>query len=476
MNKIGKIKNNYRDHMSLRTPGDEFNDHDPRAPTTKDFKFYTMDLSYFSGKLEMYFRYKEIPFDRFEPTAREFEEILCANTGSEQMPQVYDARPHIPVNKRWLRDTSPIIEYIEQDPLIKSTSRAVIPACGVQAFFQRLLEDYADEYLWRPAMFWRWEPEYDRYVMGYRFAWEFARESQSRYYFPLFIRPFFLSLRQWLLSSYGEDCTTPAKKQIVKNQYLELLDIMERILSQQPYLFGNHPTLIDFGFSGPFFRHFASDSTPRKVMQQRAPAVFEWVARLWNCKGSRLSEDTGFPAPSTLPENWNELLKLLPDYLEYSHLNARAYSRGEGSFAWTNKGEVFHVPMVPYRVWCRKELQHHFDASDEDSKIIIESLLRQHHCWDLLWADGVIDIPPECGTEPPFALYPPVHAEPLLYKWDPDRIFNKYLFECVVTGVMVSAISATVGVAGWMLFKSRLMIILSLLLSLFLSFFLLSSK
>lgn len=284
----------YRDHISLRVPGDEYKCHDFKAPIQEDFKFYTMDLSYFSGKLEMYFRYKGISFCRIEPTAQEFESILSKNTGTEQLPQVYDNRAHIPDSNRWLRDTTPIIEYLERDKMIAMNSLLVIPSCPVQAFFQRLIEDYADEYLWRPAMFWRWEPEFDRQIMGIRFSWEFARTTPLRFRItPMCFRPFLLTLRQWLLSSWGEDCVTQAKKEVVKQQYYELLDILEEILSQQPYLFGNRPTLVDFGFAGPFFRHFSSDFTPRKVMQQRAPAVYEWVARLWNCKSSKMVDPSG---------------------------------------------------------------------------------------------------------------------------------------------------------------------------------------
>lgn len=148
------VNHSYLDHISLRIEGDEYKKHHPDNPSPdgSDFKMYTMDLSYFSGKLEMYFRYKEISFERIEPTAQEFHDILFANTGSEQVPQVYDARLHIPEPHRWLRDTTPIIEYLEKDDLISRSSRPVLPPCPVQAFFQRMLEDYADEFLWRPAM------------------------------------------------------------------------------------------------------------------------------------------------------------------------------------------------------------------------------------------------------------------------------------------------------------------------------------
>ena len=152
------MKDKYHDHMSLRVPGEDLKNHEPDAPSEHDFKLYTMDLSYFSGKLEMYFRYKELSFDRIEPTAREFFDILYKNTGTEQVPQVYDRRATTPDSQRWLRDTTFIIQHLEYDPQIRLNSKPVIPECPVQAFFCRLLEDYADEHLWRPAMFWRWEP------------------------------------------------------------------------------------------------------------------------------------------------------------------------------------------------------------------------------------------------------------------------------------------------------------------------------
>lgn len=264
--------------------------------------------------------------------------------------------------------------------------------------------------------------------MGHRFTYEFAREVPDRYTSPISLRHHILSLRQWLLSCRGEDVTTPAKRELLKQQYYELLDILQGILDKQPFLFGNHPTLVDFGFAGPFFRHFSSDFTPRKVMQQRAPAVYQWVATLWNCKGSRLSDSTGFPKAGSLPDNWKPLLRLLPEYLEYYHLNAKAYAEGKGQFTWVYRGESFYVPVVHYRAWCRQQLQEAFTSLDPTANATVASILREYGCWDLLWRDGVIDTPPECDKEPPFALYPPpARTKVHIYKWDFRPIFNKYM-------------------------------------------------
>jgi glutathione S-transferase len=416
------------DDLSLRVPSSSAEPAGDIESYRYDFKFYTMDLSYFSGKLEMYLRFKEISFERIEPNSYEMDTILHHHSGTEQVPQLFDMRLSSPDSRRWLRDTTAIIEYLENDSSIQQKSLAILPpsCCPLQLFFQFLLEDYADEFLWRPAMFWRWEPAFDRFIMGYRFYFEFLHSIQRRYsMIPFFLRPFTASLRQWLVSCFGEDCTTQAKKEVVIHQYLHLLDVLEEILSSQPYLFGNTPTLVDFGFAGPFFRHFSSDFTPRKVMQQRAPAVYEWIARLWNAKSSKFQQTlTGFPAEDSLPESWSKLLPLLKDYLQYFSLNRIAHRGGQQFFNWNHQNEVFYVPVVPYRSWCLMKLQQRFHSLPSETQLQVEAILRQHDCWEhFLTGDGDV-IESEGGVEPPFVTHPPPlqrkqrHAE----KWNYDSV------------------------------------------------------
>ena len=84
-------------------------------------------------------------------------------------------------------------------------------------------------------------------------------------------------------------------------------------------------------------------------MQLRAPAVYEWVARLWNCKKSKIQQmhkKISLPPPGTLPSSWMRLLlPLLAEYLEYYHLNAVAYRNGRSSFVWQNRGLAFDVQV-----------------------------------------------------------------------------------------------------------------------------------
>lgn len=74
------------------------------------------------------------------------------------MPQLYDARPGVAAGKRWMRDTTYIIEALERDDKVKALNQpgSVIPLHPASRFLSSLLEDYADDCLWRMGMYFRW--------------------------------------------------------------------------------------------------------------------------------------------------------------------------------------------------------------------------------------------------------------------------------------------------------------------------------
>lgn len=178
-----------------------------------------MDISYFSGKMEGYPRYKEIPHTRHYVKWGEMSGKILANTGHMRVRAIETA------GGDWLQDSTPMIEWFEA----RHPAYSVLPEDPCQAFFCRLLEDYADEWLWRPVLHYRWSFEEDARNLSEHFA-----------------RTFFL--------------------------------------------LGGKPSLADFGFFASMFRHFSQDPTPSRIMQERAPGVHEWIARMWDARGSKLEK------------------------------------------------------------------------------------------------------------------------------------------------------------------------------------------
>ena len=243
----------FEDHISLKVENSRF--HSNKTP---DFLLYLMDLSYFSGKLEMYFRYRNFNFQRLEPTLSELYKIK-KKTGTMQVPLVYDN-----LKKIWLRDTTYIIKYMEDNYVSTNEKCPIYPSSELKYYISLLLEDFADEYMWRPAMYMRWEPKVDSRFLSTRFVWEFADGAGLLAIVPSFLRRSALLFRQWLFSVFGEGIMNVDQHDVAKSQYYSVLDSLQKILEDSPYLFGTHPTIVDFGFLGPFSDIFRVTRPPEK--------------------------------------------------------------------------------------------------------------------------------------------------------------------------------------------------------------------
>jgi glutathione S-transferase len=361
------------------------------AASAGRYRVYVMDVSYFSGKFEAYLRYKGIPWQRIDVDWRRMQE-LQAHTGMMRVPTVLT-----PAGE-WLQDSTPMIDWFER----RHPEPAVLPSDPYQAFFCRLLEDYADEWLWRPALHYRWSHKADARLLGDRIAREVLAGRRG----PHFLKAAVMRRRQYR-TYVRRDGVTSETRVHVEALYLATLDRLERILSRHPFLLGDRPALVDFGFFASMFRHFSLDPTPSRIMRDRAPRVYSWVARLWN---ARAGETTGpWVASGSLPEGWEPfLLDLGAAYLPYLHANAVAYREGKRRLDYSVHGVTFRqVPAVRYRVWCRERLQRHYEDLPKAEKPRVEETLRQYDCWEPLWRDGTIESHLHDETAEP-ALCPPV--------------------------------------------------------------------
>jgi glutathione S-transferase len=339
------------------------------------YRAYVVDISYFSGKLEAYLRYKEIPFDRVEVSFREVQGRLLREAGIARIPLVQTP------DGTWLRDTTPMIDWFEA----RYPKPPVVPEDPVQGVVCRILEDYADEWLWRPALHYRWSFPTDALHLSRRIVEEAAWDIPI----PKALLRWHLRRRQ-LATYVSGDGVTPATREHVEGTYRTALGRMEALLEEGPYLMGSRPSLVDFGFFASMFRHFGLDPTPSKIMRQTAPGVFAWLGRLW---AARASEVQGpWPAPGTVPGGVRDLLRdAAESYLPYLHANAVAWREGRKRLDYTVQGATYRdCPVVRYRVWCRERLQDHVEAVPEGRREAVRELLEDVGVWEPLFRDGRI--------------------------------------------------------------------------------------
>ncbi|HEY4344764.1 MAG TPA: glutathione S-transferase family protein [Parvibaculum sp.] len=309
-------------------------------PTIAGMKVYGLDLSYFTGKFEAFLRYKQIPHERIELSAATMRHV-ARKTGLAQMPAV-----ELP-DGRWMSDSTPMIEWLDA----AWSGPAVVPAEPLQRFFSQLLEDYADEWLWRPALHYRWSYQPDARLMSHRIADEMLHDMPG----PLWLRRWAIYRRQLRKYVHGDGVTAETRAH-VEDIYLRNLRWLEVIFTARPFLLGERPTLADFGFFASMFRHFGLDPTPARIMRDEAPHVYEWLGRMWNAKASGI--DGALLPGDAVPYDWHPILiDMGRGYLPYLNANARAWREGQKTFTVEIETCRYRLPVHRYRVWCLERLQ-----------------------------------------------------------------------------------------------------------------------
>lgn len=328
-------------------------------------RVYGSKISYFTGKLEAYLRYKGLAYERL-PSIIEQKRIR-ANVGALQMPVVERD------DGRWMSDTTPIIQQLEKE----HPNPTVLPSDAVVRFIALLLEDYADEWLWRPAMHYRWSYSHDRELLSSIIVDELLTHVRL----PRFLKRRFIQRRQRGGFVIG-DGVRPETWGHVEAGYFAALENMTHMLEGRRFLLGNAPSLADFGFIGPMLRHFGQDPTPADLMRDRAPAVHAWVSRVWNA-------GAGEEAPifvDLIPADAAPMLKeVCETHLQQLAGNAQAFEGGARRFAMTVQGcEYVNLPVSRYRVACLERLREAHAELDEAQQKTVRALL-PHPGAAVLW-------------------------------------------------------------------------------------------
>jgi glutathione S-transferase len=341
------------------------------------YVLHVFDVSYFSGKMQAYLAYKGVPHRINHVSWQELTRRIAAVTGLVEVPVVERA------DGAFLRDSTAMIEWFER----RYPCGGVLPADPAAAFFCRLLEDYADEGLWRPALYYRWAFAKDALLNSRRFTEEFL-------WFPLTpAAALRANIRRRQARTYmKEEGVTNANRGDIERHYLDELADLEAVFRTRPFLFGERPSLADFGWFASMFRHFSIDPTPARLMRDRAPAVYEWVARMWNARADRVGEAAWAPTEGGLPAGLEPLLeRAARRYLPALHANAKAVADERARFDLTLEGKVYpNLTAVPFQAWRRSVLQRSLADLDAAAASTVRTTLARHGCLEWMERDGVL--------------------------------------------------------------------------------------
>ncbi len=331
---------------------------------------YGSEISYFTGKFEAYLRYKEIPY-RYRPLdLRMYYWVVPRVLGATQYPSVQLS------DGRWMSDTTPMILWLEQ----RHPDPPILPADPVQRYLALLIEDYADGWLWRPAMHYRWSFADDRRLAASSLAREIVRLPLPRVSGSARSRAARRSCSSVATGSIG----TPAP--------------MPKAASGGPTTAWSRSSLRAPSSSASARRSRTSASWGRSggtsSTTRRRPGCSPTLHR------RRTSGPPACGTPAAAGSAADTLLSEVPDdvspllrevgatHLEALDQNAQAHARDRPTHDLMVQGTTYRdVPTSAYRVWCLEQLRVAFERMPAAARDDVRSLLERHGCWEPLWRE-----------------------------------------------------------------------------------------
>ena len=336
---------------------------------TPPYRLYGAEISYFTGKVRAYLRWKGLPFEEVQADAAVYRDVIVPGVGFPVIPVVGTPEGEV------LQDSTEIIDALEQ----RHPDPSVVPEGPVQRFVGRLLELYGDEWLVIPAMHYRWHHN---------------REWALREFGAL-SAPAASADEQWAI---GQKRAAPFAQAAVllgaephlfaaiEGSYEALMAELDAHFAEWPCVLGSRPSIGDFGLFGPLYAHQYRDPASGALMRRHATHLVRWVERLRQAPaagpGAFMPDDE---VPATL---WPVLRRMMSEQMPVlagtaarlsqwreEHPGETAVPRVLGQQAFALGGQQGQRIVRPYSLWMMQRARDAYAGLDAAARARADGLL-----------------------------------------------------------------------------------------------------
>jgi glutathione S-transferase len=307
-------------------------------------RLYGAEISYFTGKVRAYLRWKGLPFDEISADAAVYREVIVPRVGFPVIPVV------VTPEDETLQDSTDIIDALEH----RHGEPFVHPSSPVQRLVAALLELYGDEWLVIPAMHYRWH--HNR-----RWAMKSFGELSAPHATPEEQMAIGEKRAEPFANAAVLLGAAPEMHAAIEASYEALLGELDRHFSAYPYVLGERPCVGDLGLVGPLYAHQYRDPASGELMRRLAPNVARWVERMQHAPAPRSGEFlAGDRIPSTLlPVLGRMMREQMPVLVDSSRLlrewlalhPGQRVPRSIGMHAYELEGRRGTRIVRPYSLW-----------------------------------------------------------------------------------------------------------------------------
>ncbi len=228
------------------------------------FTVHGLTRSYFTRKVTGYLDYTDRPW-RLEPTFLDQAQATAAGwNGGIPVVLTPDEVP------MW--DSTRIIEHLDT---VTPPARSVLPADPTMAFLAHLLDDFSDEWFYRPAVGSRWSYPANTAAASWQIAEEMAYGKPIA---GATVQEMTIAHMTGSLGKLG--VTAENIDTWMTEVFVSWLQVLDAHLAEHRYLLGARPSLPDFAVFGANAAHFVGDPYCRELADEHGPEVVAHTGRL----------------------------------------------------------------------------------------------------------------------------------------------------------------------------------------------------
>ena len=217
-----------------------------------------------------------------------------------------------------LQDSTPIIETMEA----RVPEPSIHPDDATLRFLSELIEEFSDEWANKWMFHYRWAREVDQRSTAERIAAgnmpDASEEEREELAEKVLDR---MAGRGWVIGS--NEKTAP----LIEDSFKGGIQLVEQHLSSRSYLFGERPSLADFGLWGQIYQA-SMDPTAGEILSSGYDATRRWIEKMLDPKVEGEFETWSSLEPTLAPI----LEKQVRPFLLWSAANAAALESGAEEF------------------------------------------------------------------------------------------------------------------------------------------------
>lgn len=275
-----------------------------------------------------------------------------------------------------LCDSTPIIRKLE----LEHREREVIPPSAL-SFVNYLIEDYADEWLTKAMFHFRWSYAPDIAKAAQMLPRWNNTEAQEE-----LLQERAASIAELQISRLSYVGSTPQTKAVIESSFIRLLDILDKLLKQRPFILGKRPSSADFAMYGQFTALALFDPTPQALILAKTPRLYAWTETMEDLSGYEILDNDWLDLRADSASLGALLTEIGKVYSPYLLANAAAVRNQAPQFECEIDGSPWQQNTFAYQGKCLQWIREEFAGLDDDSKTLITNLAKSWGLSQLLAA------------------------------------------------------------------------------------------